>query len=154
MSLRLPWLIKHRFKCHETFPIYNESETAYLAEIAKKLVLRQYYLVLCTGLFLNVWSHTTSYGHTKNKSRLARPLGHPRWQKNKKGRIKYRVTTLLGTFEQTYDLMRMIQTFWYILENFRRSAQKFYIKAGLKGRPYHGEILNSGRLRNMYSSSR
>jgi len=30
-------------------------------------------------------SHTTSYGHTKNKFRLARPIGHPRWQKNKKG---------------------------------------------------------------------
>ena len=25
-------------------------------------------------------------------------------------------------------------------------ADEFYIKAGLKGRPYHDEILNSGRL--------
>jgi hypothetical protein len=25
-------------------------------------------------------------------------------------------------------------------------ADEFYLKAGLKGRPYHGEILNSGRL--------
>jgi len=50
-------------------------------------------------------SHATSYGHTKNKSRLARPLGNPRWQKNKKGRIKYRITTLLETFEETHGLV-------------------------------------------------
>ena len=47
-------------------------------------------------------------------------------------------------------VMERIASSYYKSDNVKLTgvieADEFYIKAGLKGRPYHDEILNSGRL--------